>query len=125
MTAKEYADGNIAIAKLMGLYFNGKYYEPITRTEEEVEDKKLDIDVYAIFYGGKRKQITPQYHEMWAWLMPVVEKIESLGGIVTIRGNTCEVQFKFGGIGNHSVFEKKIDAIWNACVEYAKWYKKQ
>jgi hypothetical protein len=66
-----------------------------------------------------------KYHESWNMLMEVVEKIESLKGIVTIKGNICEVQYKFGGIGNSSTFEKKIDAVWNACISYIQWYNKQ
>jgi hypothetical protein len=65
-----------------------------------------------------------KYREDWNKLMEVVEKIESLGGNITIKGNTCEVIYKFGGIGNSSTFEKKIDAVWNACVEYIIYYNK-
>jgi hypothetical protein len=65
-----------------------------------------------------------KYHEDWNKLMEVVEKIESLGGHINIKGNSCEVTFKFGGIGHYSNFDKKIDAVWNACIEYIIYYNK-
>jgi hypothetical protein len=66
-----------------------------------------------------------KYHEDWNKLMEVVQKIEDLKGIVKIDGNTCDIQFKFGGIGHFSSYDKKINAVWNACIEYIQYYNKQ
>ena len=65
-----------------------------------------------------------KYHESWNMLMEVVEKIESLGGIVKIHGNTCDLQFKFGGIGHYNTQATKIEAVWGACAEYIQYYNK-
>jgi len=66
-----------------------------------------------------------KYREDWNKLMEVVEKIESLGGIMVTKGNICDVQYKFGGIGHSCTMEKKIDAVWYACFAYIQWYNKQ
>ena len=63
-----------------------------------------------------------KFHCSYAWLMAVVEKIESLGGIIYIKGKTVDLQYKFGSVGAYYSFEKKMDAIWHACVDYANWY---
>ena len=40
----------------------------------------VDVDVYE----------QAQYHTSWDWLMPVVQKIESLGYVFTIQGGKAE-----------------------------------
>ena len=87
------------------------------------------------------------YHSSWDWLMEVVEKIESLNlGNTTIKTvfseedlyinsnvsflimhKECYVNF----FGEMKVYENwisvtecnsKIEAVYNACVEFIKWY---
>ena len=70
----------------------------------------------------------PNYSTDWNWLMPVVEKIESeiLDGDVCfdIDGYNCFVsyapEFQTAVFG-----ASKIEAVFEACVEFAKWYKNQ
>lgn len=64
-----------------------------------------------------------KYHYSWDWLMPVVEKIESIQNSdnyeVDIFGKCCEI----GVMDEHSAVGKtKIEATWLAIVEFIKWY---
>jgi len=71
------------------------------------------------------------YFTDWNWLMEVVEKIESLhesnniliGTNITyvqIHNKITNEQETFKGVSNI-----KIEAVYNACVEFIKWYNQQ
>lgn len=76
------------------------------------------------------------FHNSWDWLMPVVEKIESLNleinGVltsfdVTISYQYCQIIDEEGlgicGINTHSKDNKsKIEAVYKAVIEFIKWY---
>ena len=119
---------------LMSLYLSGqqteidKFYES-TRSATRLPYIFNGVHLFLTAWNNRTTKLDwmhnkLKYHEDWNKLMGVVEKIESLGGGVTIKGNSCEVAFKFGGIGNSSYFEKKIEAVWNACISYIEWYNK-
>ena len=67
------------------------------------------------------------YNSDWNWLMEVVEKIESIlpdDSIITIEYKNCfipvlddEEPFTIEGGG-----KTKIEAVYNACLEFIKWY---
>jgi hypothetical protein len=71
-----------------------------------------------------------KYHIDWNWLMEVVEKIENMGGAVCIgNGNSVMIIFYLTDVMGESysktremVEESKIEATYNACVEFIKWY---
>ncbi len=68
-----------------------------------------------------------KYNSSWDWLMPCVDKIEKLlpdDSVITIEYKNCyipvlndKVPFTIEGSG-----ETKIEAVYNACVEFVKWY---
>ena len=69
-----------------------------------------------------------KFHSNWNWLMEVVEKIESLhesnnvliGTNITyvqIHNKVSNEQETFKGVSNI-----KIQAVYNTCVEFIKWY---
>lgn len=64
------------------------------------------------------------YHSSWDWLMPVVEKIESIGNYgyyeVDIFGNCCDIGGKIETTGI-----TKIDAVFKAVVQLIQWYNTQ
>jgi hypothetical protein len=65
------------------------------------------------------------YDRDWNWLMPVVEKIESLNFKTTITNHICRIERV---IFDDIVFSEdmpKIQAVYNACVEFIKWYNQQ
>lgn len=74
-----------------------------------------------------------RYHESWDWLMPVVEKIESFifdennSYNVTIGStNYCIIQDSNGDsveiIKDNG--ETKLETVYQAVVEFIKWYNK-
>jgi hypothetical protein len=64
-----------------------------------------------------------EYHSSWDWLMPIIERIESLGyrweiGMSTISPyHYCKI-WSIGSIEGIS----PLDAIYGACIEFIKWY---
>lgn len=76
----------------------------------------------------KRNPNTILYHSDWNWLMEVVEKIESKGFDVHI--NTCVCRISDVGEDRFEDIEtfnsnNKIQAVYNACIEFVKWYNNQ
>ena len=73
------------------------------------------------------------FHSNWDWLMRVVEKIESLGyNIDTMKVDITKYQssqfcgiYIDGKIIYTNYCETKIEAVYNACVEFVKWYNQQ
>tara|TARA_B100001059_G_scaffold107813_1_gene107492 strand:- start:402 stop:665 length:264 start_codon:yes stop_codon:yes gene_type:complete len=64
------------------------------------------------------------YHTSWDWLMPVVQKIESLGYVFTIQGGKAE----FGEmISKPQCFtsKDKISSTYDAVVEFINQLNKE
>lgn len=80
------------------------------------------------------EKVEPKYHTSWDWLMPVVEKIESIknehGFTYSVRmsGKFCTVEsvnysmidMQLKGAGN-----TKLQATYQAVVQFIEWYNKQ
>lgn len=130
MDANEIIEGNRLIAEFMGYDFIAENSHFIVRESDYLEP-----------YHHK-------FNSSWDWLMPVVEKIETLGyhvqiGIATATAgasNTqCAVISKFTDFGHYDMYNKyfyppqygwsskstKIESCWNACIEFIKWYNNQ
>ena len=88
--------------------------------------KDLQI-MYPVYEGDSSYVKDLKYHLDWNWLMQVVEKIESIlpdDSIITIEYKNCfipvlddEEPFTIEGGG-----KTKIEAVYNACLEFIKWY---
>jgi hypothetical protein len=69
------------------------------------------------------------YHTAWDWLMPVVEKIESLGYTVTIAGVLCKVH-RVLDMDNPMVSwvlgdkTRKKELVYTTVTDFIKWYNK-
>ena len=119
-------ENNKLIAEFMGVFdkilSTGNMHSwsdaPFYYTTEDTREKVIkNISKYS------------KYNKDWNWLMEVVEKIESLehwtetlGGLQNICligsiNSSCE-SFK-------AVAETKIEAVYNACLEFIKWYNEQ
>ena len=64
-----------------------------------------------------------EYHTSWDWLMPVVEKIESLGYVFTIQGGKAE----YGEMISETqcfIAEDKLSSTYQAVVEFINQYNK-
>ena len=107
-------EGNKLIAEFMGGWYETKdqpnpYWENIWSEKIYPDTKDL------------------KYHKSFDWLMPVVEKIESLGYEVKIGRISCQVHeiLKQNSpisslvCGNIS---KKIDLVYDVCVNFIQWY---
>ena len=63
-----------------------------------------------------------RYDTSWDWLMPVVEKIESIkicnkgGAAVIINGTLCQIN------GISHIESTKIKAVYSAVIHFIKWY---
>jgi hypothetical protein len=84
-----------------------------------------DFNIYEgkeLVVKGKVKNLieamSMEFHTDWNWLMEVVEKIESLSEEQKVinfsRQNKSIFDFK--------LTESKIEATYNACIEFIKWY---
>lgn len=62
------------------------------------------------------------FDDDWEWLMPVVEKIESLDYEVDVYKHACEINTE-----DMIRFEasSKIEACYKAVVEFIKWHNQQ
>ena len=111
MTNEEILAGNPLFAEFMG----GKLDSPQSK--------------YYYFHDKGRYELELKYHSSWDWLMPVVEKIESLGFDIKIKGIACSIrrlcedetiiQFVLGDRA------RKRELVWATCLEFIKWYNEQ
>lgn len=61
------------------------------------------------------------YNSSWDWLMPVVEKIESMGYVVLILENRCKIQdFKENTVYCYQQESTKILSVFKTCVSFIK-----
>ena len=78
-------------------------------------------------YGGVGQKF--KYDVSWDWLMPVVEKIESLGCIVEIwksLGAGCRIQKLIPyqpTIRVTAESNSMIEAVYQSIIQFIKWYK--
>ena len=107
MTKEEILEGNKLIAEFMGFTVGEfGFQEPGEEWQQPFKHLK--------------------YHSSWDWLMPVVEKIETLGYGVKIHGIQCSVnrlledetivQYVCGDVS------KKIELVHMVIVEFIQWY---
>jgi len=72
-----------------------------------------------------------EYHTSWDWLMPVVEKIQSLACNVNIINNYCQIiKFESGDTPpsyqrTQTMAHTKIENVYNAVVQFITWYNQQ
>lgn len=121
MTPKEILEGNKLIAEFMGMKES-----VIKRGSLVWNEKNILIDKNEL-----------KYHSSWDWLMPVVERIESLdklGGVVRIIQGQCKITSRM--LGDSSVYADKSNymlmgvkgkllSTYEAVVEFIKWYNQQ
>ena len=109
-------ENNKLIAEFMGMSYDyhgqpNKYWE-LTDEQSFASNNPYPQDRHLNF------------HTSWNWLMEVVERIEALGYSVQPLFNSCYIAKKEGYTYKIKVEQqdKKIDAVYNACVEFIKWY---
>lgn len=65
-----------------------------------------------------------KFHSDWNWLMQVVEKIESLGFETSLTNQNFFIRIAGGNTQSGIMYKNKIEAVYNACLEFIKWYNK-
>lgn len=102
---------NELIAEFMGLH---------VRMINEVHYLSDDDGYVDLTEGG------PYWPDMsWDQLMPVVEKIESMGYRCKIDGYCFNIDMPDGGSIYGSCLDSKIESVHDGVVEFIKWYKQQ
>jgi hypothetical protein len=134
MTQEEIIEGNKTIAEFMGY----KYLpEHILNGEKGAFVKDDKLSIHAEFIG---KQFCAKYRTSWDWLMPVVEKINTMAN-VRIQVGICSITRlyintrRYAKENNISLEEVPpiaesdeesfIGNVWLAVVEFIKWYNIQ
>ena len=91
----------------------------------EFMEHKPTFEVYIDDVLTTLERPVKNYNSDWNWLMEVVEKIESLGYYVNITGTYVSIgaiESKTNPIFIEKDSNIKIEAVYNACVEFIKWY---
>jgi hypothetical protein len=125
---------NRMIAAFMGYEFvTVGYFDTEDETQWQRENREwMDEvgieDVGDYFVDTKDNSWFPaeeaDYHKSWDALMPVVEKIESLGYNVDICQTTVDI-FKKTNWNDEVVCKKeasKLEAVYSAVLSFLKWY---
>jgi len=121
MTDTEIKENDKLIAEFMGILENKSF--------KEIDKERLEKGMFVgePMYDVNGVITNLRYNFSWDWLMPVVEKIENLYDgdvLVEISDESCY-------IGLHKDYEKyctietKIQATWEAVIEFIKWYNKK
>lgn len=106
MTGNEILEGNKLIAEFMGVKYNHSLKQWHYSAGEWYEELKYDYS--------------------WDWLMPVVEKINTMGFTVTIKGVACmtDANVEIGGAINGITGYAFIENVYLSVVHLIKWYNK-
>ena len=106
---------NTLIAEFMG----GKY-------DKDTSFPIHPDDIWLPFHGIVRKKHL-SYHTSWDWLMPVVEKIESISDteLTCMTAEIKEYQFQIYLSNTCLRGTNKLELIYQAVVEFIKWYNQQ
>ena len=115
-------ENNKLIAKFMGFV-----------ADKSFEVKLVDGINTSCYYYKDDVMYLPEvmaYHSDWNWLMEVVEKIENLSKegetyMFSITKFSARVTYKGSRIVDLPIDNTKIEAVYNACVEFIKWYNEQ
>ena len=123
MTQEEIREGNRAI-----MFFDGALNVTIPIMGELQKAIKYKDSYYP-------KWNIPNFHLDWNLLMPVVEKINNLGGYeVHISPHTITIKGEKAPIAKTDIYDlftivglnySLIEATWNTVVQFIKWYNQQ
>lgn len=122
MSEQEILKGNKLIAEFIGAVY--------IRREDLFDDHIIEEFIYNNNHPISKQipKVTEnlyhlRYHLSWDWLMPVVEKIETLGYKWEI-GMSATSPYHYCKIWSIGTIEgiSTLDAIYGAIIEFIKWY---
>lgn len=130
MEQSEIIEGNSAIMEFMGYKLAG---DGIGRPFNITKPGESDWYLASWSVEGFHQYLVDEikYHSSWDWLMPVVEKIESMGHKTIIGGgdfwgNYCNILHSNGSLDKAmGQGETKIEAVYKSIVEFILWYNSQ
>ena len=102
-------EDNKLIAEFMGLEIHESKHKYITTYYVTIDGVPTDLQDL-------------QYHTSWDWLMPVVEKIESLGYWVNRNDGDITISNKSDMVVVTPLSSGGIDMMYKAVVEFIKQY---
>ncbi len=118
MTKEEIQEGNLLIAKFMGAQLNNKWKDEPTYTYHTAPS-------WTACYNWCVRDM--RYHEDYAWIMPVVDKIETDCSVhnehfwFQIQYAACKVGFTNGEAFLGETGNSKIESIFLTVVAFIKW----
>lgn len=121
-----------AIQKQFGWNKKKQWYPTYIR---EIYEPKLPLENYHLCPANDELK----FHYSWDWIMPVVEKIRSLGHTVDINtfyysekhpiNNGCRITYDKQRPMTAFFFNENTDdmkrCIWESVVEFVKWYNQK
>lgn len=94
-----------------------------------IEEKHLINKFLGYPYNVKAYPEQLSWSSSWSWLMPVVEKIESLGAVDIIIGRYECIITADDGISyfkeTKSKGRTKIEMVYDSVVQFIKWYNER
>ena len=124
---KNTTENNKLLAEFMGVKKELFWFNLKTGNYVKKENTYCEIEQVSLYVKNNKPITSFLYHSDWNWLMQVVEKIESLGyNIDTMKYQSsqfCGI-YRDGKIIYTNYCETKIEAVYNACIEFVKWYNK-
>lgn len=133
MVKEEILESNKLIAEFMGGKYNNQVNFRIAQNEIWLPIHGVTKFNTADLGSGK----ILEYHKSWDWLMPVVEKIESLGYTTLIKNygdefsnfveilNTDEDPLQICCFTEHVMLKSKLELTYKAVIEFIKWYNEK
>lgn len=135
MTEKQIITGNKAIAIFMGKTsdtFPCFFHNPskFITVNEKASNCFCNCEDYKEMYQNYG------YHEEYRWLMPVIERIETLtmpntiyssSMVVNIYSHNCDIEYSGYEAGTivEMQAETKIEAVYKSVIFFIDWYNKQ
>ena len=120
-------ESNKLIAEFLGLKLTNIKAEDVWSTVEYLSDNPDSTLPCSVPIDN-----TLYFDKSYDWLMPVVERIESLGYDSRIIGNNSDSGFlcDFVDIENNEIsckvsYESKLEAVYKTVIEFIKWYNDQ
>lgn len=121
-------ESNILLANFLGWKKENFYLNLKTGSLVKKENNDCDLQPTTHYLRNNKPVTTLYFHNDWNWLMEVVEKIESLGFEFFIVESRCRIAHNtdksIETIIDFEILGTKIEAVYNACVEFVEWWNK-
>jgi len=122
-------ENNKLIAEFMELKTDKMFFNLKTGNYVKKENEDCEVNAVTVFIKNNKPVTNFNYHSDWNWLMEVVEKIRKFhNGTEPLSDKQIEQLLQLIKKLNESLILRNgisIEAVYNACVEFIKWYNEQ